>query len=41
MWDRRYEEQMMEYTAAMDEWKRLQKRSQGDSFGGGQNRGVK
>lgn len=41
LWDKRYEEQMMDYTAAMDEWKRLQKRQQqGGSFSEGRNRGV-
>lgn len=40
LWDRRYEEQMMEYTQAMDEYKRQQKRVQGGSFSEGRNRGV-
>jgi hypothetical protein len=41
LWDKRYEEQMMEYTQQMDEWKRLQKRQlQGGSFSEGRNRGV-
>ena len=40
LWDKRYEDQMMEYTAAMDDWKRLQKRLQGGSFSDGRNKGV-
>jgi hypothetical protein len=40
LWDRRYEDQMMEYTQAMDEWKRLQKRNKSGSFNEGRNRGI-
>ena len=41
LWDKRYEEQMGEYTLAMDEWKRAQRRQQGSgSFSEGRNRSV-